>query len=770
VTDVPHASEPDDAPADIRLTDAELHRLGSELAHLYQDRNATAQVLNASIGLSASRLPQGIMDPEVLWGDVLFRLRRGIACEAEHPFRALLEWLLRRWPNNPLLGELRRSHLPPPPPPPPTLPPPGKESWFRRWKMLLPTVAGAVAIVVAVVLVGVRVLADDHASCPVLKGTALKGNASSLSCINGEWVGYSDGGFAFGAHDHVVGDNGTIDALTKVQDVIYRENQCAEELSDKHRPRPSPLITLVYLVGLSAPADTGVNWAAAQLADLEGLVTWQVRQNVGSDLMDCAGNGSGRAPDGQSSPAPDGQTALRVIIANGGSKMQSADRVADTQLQHLVTTDKTVVGVLGLDRSVSQTEHAISVLGTGHIPAVATSITGDDLADLSPYYLQIGPSDNREAQLITDFAWQQHRPEVDVYYQYPDVPNATGKIPTATCGDTPPDVSDRGIYALTRDIRDQAARVSETSMTTTTATTSATSASGVTTDSTSTTTTSVTSTRSDANGTTTTANGTGMTARLFGYRPSGCDGMDLTTWLRGQCARQGAGHLIFYAGRVEQYDDFLNGMRDCLDTSSGQGGVNLNTKDALVVADDSVSRWVDQYAGGASPYVLRYVSKAPAAAQAGPACKDGTLTQTNSGVPLRRELPDFCAELAAMYRATKIAPPPITWADERAALAYDGAKIFIDAAVGADTQAGVDVESLWRKIRATPDWGATGELDFSVGQVAEAKAMGIMRIDMTRTATATTGDPAVFGEYVITGNPPITTDGALRPRPPTYAG
>jgi hypothetical protein len=138
--------------------------------------------------------------------------------------------------------------------------------------------------------------------------------------------------------------------------------------------------SLVYFAGITAGANE--NYDSGQAEELEGLMVAQEY-----------------ALDG---PGP----VFKVIIANGGSKMQDAVPVAGMIIA-LAARDSGLLGVVGLDRSIQEVKQAIGLFDASGIPVVATTLTADGIGGTyphnDPYYFQVPPSNTTEAELILQY-------------------------------------------------------------------------------------------------------------------------------------------------------------------------------------------------------------------------------------------------------------------------------------------------------------------------------------------------------------------------------
>lgn len=186
---------------------------------------------------------------------------------------------------------------------------------------------------------------------------------------------------------------GTDRRLRAAQAKVFEQNLIAEQLQEDNPGRP--LISLVYFAGLThSDADSHADSDTAQAEEIEGLLLRQRQQNVSN----------------KSEPV------LRIIIANGGNKMKAAVEVTRDLLVSLAESDLTVLGVIGLDRSVEETGYSIAILGSHGIPVVATNLTSNGLETISPLYFQIVPSNITQARLVAEFARREGATRVTIYH------------------------------------------------------------------------------------------------------------------------------------------------------------------------------------------------------------------------------------------------------------------------------------------------------------------------------------------------------------------
>src|SRR5262249_28549865 len=144
------------------------------------------------------------------------------------------------------------------------------------------------------------------------------------------------------------------------------------EVDKEHAGRT--IVQLVYFAGLTEGASEDYDTAEAE--ELEGLYAAQKAQFHAAD-------------------AP----LLKIVVANGGSKMLDAVPVAD-MLRSLFKKDSHLLGVVGMDRSISTVQQAIQRLAESKIPVVATTLSADGIGQGSQYYFQLSPSNTQEAELM----------------------------------------------------------------------------------------------------------------------------------------------------------------------------------------------------------------------------------------------------------------------------------------------------------------------------------------------------------------------------------
>ncbi|WDZ84295.1 hypothetical protein [Micromonospora cathayae] len=212
----------------------------------------------------------------------------------------------------------------------------------------------------------------------------------SVRLVGDECIGYSDSGRqVFNA------DRGQ-DRLRAVQRRIFEQNRRAEEAwADSDRRRP--FLTLVYLGALTGNR-TGFDEESyvSEREELEGMATAQYA------LL-------------QATAGVDGAPLLRVVVANGGAQMAHAD-LAVRMLAELAHDDRTVLGVVGLVDSRTNTAEAIGELNRVGLPVIAPTLSGDGIGSRSRLYIQVSAPNTEQVRLFEEYARYRRLTDVHVYY------------------------------------------------------------------------------------------------------------------------------------------------------------------------------------------------------------------------------------------------------------------------------------------------------------------------------------------------------------------
>lgn len=219
--------------------------------------------------------------------------------------------------------------------------------------------------------------------------------AVSVRQIDGECVGYSDdAAFKFN-------DEPGQTALRNIQERIFAQNRQVDE--DWGRSgRRRPYVTLVYLGTLTGRAVRANEEAyAAEREELEGLAVAQY--------------------DGLQEPGSAyGKPLLHVVIANAGFQMRHVGAATD-MVADLARRDPTVVGVVGLVESRTDTATALAELNEKGLLAIAPNLSADGLYKNSKLYLQVVPPNRDQARMVAEYARRVLRVSgTHIYYSVGD--------------------------------------------------------------------------------------------------------------------------------------------------------------------------------------------------------------------------------------------------------------------------------------------------------------------------------------------------------------
>jgi eukaryotic-like serine/threonine-protein kinase len=208
---------------------------------------------------------------------------------------------------------------------------------------------------------------------------------------NGEYIGISDGSFAFdtgagrtngslktqAAASIKAGDTSGAQAL--LSQAIAQDTNDAEAhiyLEDqKVLASGNPYITFVVATMLTG-SNTGVG-----RDDLQGAYIAQEEFNNGAKL---------------------GDVKVRLLVASSGDQASYATTVAQ-QIVQLAQHDKTFVGVMGWPFS-SRALNAVGVLAKARIPMVSQTASSNGLTGISPYFFRVNATDAAQAAAGAKYA------------------------------------------------------------------------------------------------------------------------------------------------------------------------------------------------------------------------------------------------------------------------------------------------------------------------------------------------------------------------------
>ena len=493
-------------------------------------------------------------------------------------------------------------------------------------------------------------------------------------------VGYSGSGFVFtnraaGGEDpqQTLQD----ERLRFDQQQVFQLNQRADQAAKNGGTE----FSLVYFAGITAGADE--NYDSGQAEELEGLMVAQENALQG--------------------PGP----VFKVIIANGGSKMQAAVPVA-RMIIALAARDPQLLGVVGLDRSIQQVKQAIGLFNASRIPVVATTLTADGIGGIYPhndhYYFQLPPGNSTEANLILHYIqeivplyFKQPRPQYDSAGQF-----RAHKIFIYEPSASPDDLFTSTLVA---DLKRE--------------------------------------------------------APLFQGLPT----PQVTQHLGSQLC--GAATVDIYAGRHDrppvgngQFSAFLQLIED-----------DCQGHKPFIIADDGVSRFIADPAQrdqlGLGEPEIAYVTEGIALLNTHSECLRTATAARASGDPFRSFCTTYAAIVQKLFNLPKVQGQGLDflWTGERVGLAFDAADLFIDAEenyLGSHPGA-IGRAEIPGQFISDPSWsGVTGLIGFTTSQHSANLRLAIVRMKISSpTATPTCeypGQGQVFGPGPGSGPCPDGSD------------
>ncbi|HJY56913.1 MAG TPA: bifunctional serine/threonine-protein kinase/ABC transporter substrate-binding protein [Streptosporangiaceae bacterium] len=480
-----------------------------------------------------------------------------------------------------------------------------------------------------------------------------------------ECVGYSDSGFVF--TNHAPGGEAPLQALQDErlwfdQQQVFQLNQRADQAHENGQTE----FSLVYFAGITAGPDE--NYDSGQAEELEGLM---VAQELALQ---------------ESGPV------FKVIIANGGSKMQDAVPVA-RMIIALAARDPGLLGVVGLDRSIQQVKQTIGLFNASGIPVVATTLSADGIGGTYPhydrYYFQLSSSNSVEANLILHYV-QEVVPQY--FKQSRQKYNSAGQIQAKKILIFLPSADQGDLFTstLVGDLKRE--------------------------------------------------------APLFKGLPT-LPTPQVTQQLGSQLC--GAATVVIYAGRHDrpptgssQLDDFSKFLRiiedDC---HTGQK--------PFIIADDGVSRFIADPAARDQPGLgepaISYVTNGIQLLDTGSKCLH---TATAAAAQAPGELfSSFCTTYAAivnkLFNLPKVQGQGLDflWTGERVGLAFDAADLFLDAEENyQSSHTAIGRAEIPGQFVTDTGVGVTGPIDFTASQHIASLPLAVVRIRISSpTATPTCG-------------------------------
>lgn len=243
-----------------------------------------------------------------------------------------------------------------------------------------PPVMTFVAPLILVVAAGVNVYSTYYAHCgswfwqPQLQREPLDG-------IRDQCVGVAPSSYRFFSDlSNVVGlEQQTAKELEAVEERIHEANREVEKFPN--------YLSVVYLATLTPGSAEGYR---SQLEQLRGVAVAQEENKR--------------------------DKPVRVLFANAGDGMNYG-RSAAEEIATMAEEDSTIAAVIGLGVSREGTREAMVLLGDEKLPMIGAAISATELATTTtPYYYQVGPTNEREAQVAAFRAGQLGARTATVYY------------------------------------------------------------------------------------------------------------------------------------------------------------------------------------------------------------------------------------------------------------------------------------------------------------------------------------------------------------------
>jgi ABC-type branched-subunit amino acid transport system substrate-binding protein len=550
---------------------------------------------------------------------------------------------------------------------------------LRPWLARMTSVACVLGIpaIAAVLVLGApgglvprsEAAAKPVAGCPHVPGsrgenhlavTSWRSPARDVECVG--YIDYS------GRSPYVFTNPGQSaeSAVQRVQDERIEHDQraiFAENHQVDMHVNGRTVVELVYFAGLTEGANEDYDTAEAE--ELEGLYAAQKAQLDEED-------------------AP----LLKVVVANGGSKNLDAAPVAH-MLVSLFRTDRRLLGVVGMDRSITPVQDAIQTFSRARIPVLATTLSADGIGESSPYYFQLSPSNTREAALMLQYI----RQVVPLYFgQRRSSYDSGGHLkPTSITVYEPSPYSE-----ITDSLR---RRESVTDLYTLT-----------------------------------------LEQDLKRLAPDypGIGRLAFTTQPE-PAALCGSSRVDIYDGRhdrplasTSRFDDFTLFLRTI-------AGDCPSSQQPFVIADDGVTRFIADPAArnqlGLGNLVVSYVTKGIAIMRTRGDCLQ---TATAGSVPGGQQ--QFCQEYATIASQLRALPKvegqgvDLLWTGERVGLAYDAAMVFIHAEQNYEKDHGAPLPApaAPREIESFPYQGVSGSADFTGTSHLGADVPGGMPLTIVR--------------------------------------
>ncbi|MFI8348093.1 ABC transporter substrate-binding protein [Streptomyces sp. NPDC085596] len=237
----------------------------------------------------------------------------------------------------------------------------GRPRWTWLWSL------PALALVLAASGLGLGVrdqrLRSEYCSSDLRGANQDTRRVESLSGKGSECVGVATGGVTF-------------PVARQLQELIHKENEAING---------SDHVTLVYAGPLSGPDAEGKN----------GQLVKGMEELRGAYIAQHANN--------RSQPVK-----LRLLVANGGSDMGSQVEMAK-RIVEVARRDRTVVGVVGVGRDMTDTNQVLEKLREAELPVVSGTNSGTWLLD-KPNFFNLAATDQWQVRQLKLIAQQLRAP------------------------------------------------------------------------------------------------------------------------------------------------------------------------------------------------------------------------------------------------------------------------------------------------------------------------------------------------------------------------
>jgi len=445
-----------------------------------------------------------------------------------------------------------------------------------------------------------------------------------------ECVGYSDG-YTFTNPDYELGSAQAAQQwrLTHDQQQVFVMDRALGDAGTREAEQGAPVYEIAYVAGLTeGPLD---EYDSAEAEEMEGLLAAQRTAAYGSSV-------SGATPSLRN-------PQLRVIIANGGSKMQDAAQVARMLIKRFAG-DKYFLGVVGMDRSTGEVQRAIEEFSAAKVPVLATTLSADErvvngqtvqgsIGGGSRYYFQLGAANTAEAALIMRYI-QDAVPSYfrQPYQVYPSHGSVTPqKIMIYEPTDTEAGDADLYVSSMVADLRSQGAwyhQRHEVPMPV-------------------------------------------VTQNVLDKSLCGASTVDIFAGRHDLPLDPASGH-------DDDFTTFLTQVAKCGHASYTKGAGPLDQGVPFIITDDGVSRFIADPADRRElPQIkmpISYVSKGIRVLSTGRQC----LSTGTDSENIPSSLDVFCGQYASIATALQEHGINLLWTGERVGLAYDAAEMFWQSA------------------------------------------------------------------------------------------